>query len=240
VSGIKISWNPLRCGGTGLPVNVVVMWKVMAISLLLTRPFSLRLTIVAVLLGIAASSFRGNWSSFAIWTRLLVFTVLLYYFGTRFAPYFLAAAASMIALARWPRSPMLVIFDGDCAFCSLSKSWIERFDLEGILQWRPYQSGIGETYGITEEEASQRIYLIQADKVYSGFSALKMMALCNPISYLATFTPLALSPWHRQKVAIAVLLFLFSSLFQPIGDGLYGLVARHRRSLVANSHCKIG
>jgi hypothetical protein len=31
------SWNPLRCGGTALPVNLLVMAKAIAIALLLTN-----------------------------------------------------------------------------------------------------------------------------------------------------------------------------------------------------------
>src|SRR5438045_9416432 len=38
---VKPSWNPLRCGGTGLPVNILLMAKLIALSLLLTRSVSL-------------------------------------------------------------------------------------------------------------------------------------------------------------------------------------------------------
>ncbi len=68
------------------------------------------------------------------------------------------------------------------------------------------------------------------------------MVLCNPISYLLTYTVLASqgagAPRFRN-VVVALLLFLFSPLFRPVGDALYALIARHRRSLVADSNCSI-
>ena len=36
-AAVSPSWNPLRCGGTALPVNLLVMAKAIAIALLLTN-----------------------------------------------------------------------------------------------------------------------------------------------------------------------------------------------------------
>ena len=177
-----------------------------------------------------------------IWGNLLLHSGMLFFTGSTFTMFFYAMTASMLAFASWPTSPMLVIFDGDCGFCALSKRWVERFDLENVLDWRPYQSGAGKRYGITDADASQRIYLINGDRIYSGFSAFKMMVLCNPISYLLTYTVLAApgaGDSRFRNVVVAILLLLFSPFFRPVGDALYALVARNRRSLVSNSNCSI-
>lgn len=177
-----------------------------------------------------------------IWGNLLLHSGMLFFTGSTFTMFFYAMTASMLAFASWPASQMLVIFDGDCGFCALSKRFVERFDLENILDWRPYQSGAGNRYGITDTDASQRIYLINGDRIYSGFGAFKMIVLCNPISYLLTYTVLAApgaGDSRFRNVVVAILLFLFSPFFRPVGDALYALVARNRRFLVSNSNCSI-
>ena len=197
-------------------------------------------------LGLSGVFLVRRWFPLGIWGNLLLHSGMLFFTGSTFTMFFYAMTASMLAFASWPASPMLVIFDGDCGFCALTKGWIERCDLEKTLEWRPYQSGIGERYGITDADASQRLYLINRDKgggrIYSGFGAFKMMVLCNPISYLLTYTVLAAPGAGESRfrnVVVALLLFVFSPLFRPIGDALYAAVARNRRSLVANSNCRI-
>jgi len=177
-----------------------------------------------------------------IWGNLVLHSSMLFFTGSTFTMFFYAMTASMLAFASWPARPMLVIFDGDCGFCALTKGWVERLDLEQMLEWRPYQSGVGLRYGITDTDANKRLYLVNGDRIYSGFSAFKMMVLCNPISYLLTYTVLAApgsGDSRFRNIVVAVLLVLFSPLFQPVGDALYALVARNRRSLVANSNCSI-
>ena len=177
-----------------------------------------------------------------IWINLLLHSGMLFFTGSTFTMFFYAMTASMLAFASWPTSPMKVIFDGDCGFCALTKGWVERFDLEKILDWRPYQSGVGKQYGISDADASKRFYLINGDRIYSGFGAFKMIVLCNPISYLVTYTVLAApgaGDSRFRNVVVALLLLLFSPIFRPIGDALYAAVARNRGSFVSNSNCSI-
>jgi CDP-diglyceride synthetase len=69
-----------------------------------------------------------------------------------------------------------------------------------------------------------------------------MMMLWNPIAYLATYIVLA-APGPADSVfrnmVVLILLLAFSPLFTPIGEGIYSLIARHRRRLTPEGSCRI-
>jgi predicted DCC family thiol-disulfide oxidoreductase YuxK len=177
-----------------------------------------------------------------IWGSVLLHSGMLFFTGSTFTMFFYAMTASMLAFASWPKEPMLVLFDGDCGFCTRSKKFVERFDLEKMFRWKPFQSGAGRAYGISDADASRRLYLVNGDWIYSGFGAFKMMVLCNPISYLVTYIVLAApgaGDSRFRNVVVAVLLVLFSPVFAPVGEAMYAVVARNRRLLSSNSHCRI-
>jgi predicted DCC family thiol-disulfide oxidoreductase YuxK len=197
---------------------------------------------IATELGLSVAFLVRRLFPLGIWASLLLHTGMLWFTGTTFTMFFYGMTASMLIFAAWPNQPMLVIYDGDCGFCEKTRAWMDRFDLEGILRWRPYQSGAGHAFGITDSDANRRVYLINGDKIYSGFGAFKMMVLCNPISYLVTYALLAAPGAAESKfrtILSAILLFLFSPLFTPIGEAAYALVARNRNRLSLQSTCRI-
>jgi predicted DCC family thiol-disulfide oxidoreductase YuxK len=167
---------------------------------------------------------------------------MLLFTGSTFTMFFYAMTATMLLFAPWPKAPLLVIYDGDCGFCAKTKNFLERLDLENMLRWRPYQSGAGRSFGITDADAAQRLYLVNGDRIYSGFGAFKMIVLCNPVSYLVTYVVLA-APGAGdstfRNVTVACLLFLFSPVFRPAGEAIYAVIARNRNRLSAGSACHI-
>jgi predicted DCC family thiol-disulfide oxidoreductase YuxK len=178
-----------------------------------------------------------------IWLSVLLHSGMLLFTGSTFTMFFYAMTASMLVFVRWPEAPIIVIYDGECGFCTKSKNLIERFDLENIFRWKPYQSGAGRQFGISDIDANRRLYLIVGDKIYSGFRALKMIVLYNPVSYLVTYTLLAApgsGDSRFRNILVAVLLIVFSPLFVPVGEAAYAMVARNRYKLSANSTCRIG
>ena len=135
-----------------------------------------------------------------IWLSVLLHSAMLLFTGSTFTMFFYAMTASMLIFVTWPEMPITVIYDGDCGFCMKSKNLIERFDLENMFRWKPYQSGAGRPFGISDSDANRRLYLINGDKIYSGFRALKMIVLYNPVSYLVTYVVLAAAGCGRLKV----------------------------------------
>jgi predicted DCC family thiol-disulfide oxidoreductase YuxK len=191
-------------------------------------------------LGMSAAFLIRKWFPVGIWASLLFQSSLMLVSGTTFNMFFYATQAALLMFVEWPRSRWLVLYDGDCGFCNHSKRWVERFDLEGLLDFQPYQLGAGRAHGISEADASERLYLVAGSKIYSGFRAFRMMLLFNPLTYFAMAILIAALPGEAalyRRIVVAALLAFFLPPFAPVGEWVYGLVARNRYRLAANSAC---
>jgi predicted DCC family thiol-disulfide oxidoreductase YuxK len=191
-------------------------------------------------LGMSAAFLVRNRFPLGILASLLFQSSLLLVSGTTFNMFFYATQAALLMFVDWPRSRWLVIYDGDCGFCNRSKEWIERVDLEGLLDWRPYQSGAGRAYGISDAGASERLYLVAGSKIYSGFRAFRMMLLFNPVTYVAMAVLIAAPPGEAalyRRIVVTGLLLFFLPAFAPAWEWVYRVVARNRYRLSANSAC---
>jgi predicted DCC family thiol-disulfide oxidoreductase YuxK len=195
---------------------------------------------IATELGMSAAFLIRRWFPAGIVASLLFQSSLLLFTGTTFTMFFYATQAALLMFVDWPRSRWLVIYDGDCGFCTRSKEWIERFDLERLLDWRPFQSGAGRPYGISDRDAAARLYLLAGQKIYSGFAAFRMMLLFNPITYFVIATLIAAPRGEAalyRRIVVGGLLAFFLPPFTPVGERVYRLIARNRYRLSANSAC---
>ena len=107
-----------------------------------------------------------------------------------------------------------VIYDADCRICSTAKRVCERLDWFRLLAWIPFENS-----GLTPDQ----IYLVQGGRRWGGFSAIKRIAARLPLLYLLALAGVMLSPWTLAAWAL-----VFSPLFQPVGNRLYGWIARNR------------
>jgi len=200
-------------------------------------------TTIATELGLSAAFLVPGLSAAAIWGSVLFQSALLVFTGTTFTMFFYGMQAALLAVAPWPRSRGLVLYDGDCAFCTRVRRWMERADLERAFDWRPYQSGAGRDYGLSEEALRERLHLVVDGRVYTGFRAFQILLLYNPVFYFTVTALIAAAPdraaLYRQIVVVALVLF-FLPAFRPIGEKVYLRVARNRGRLAAGSTCGIG
>jgi predicted DCC family thiol-disulfide oxidoreductase YuxK len=197
---------------------------------------------IACELGMSAAFLVRRWFPAGIMASLLFQSALMLFTGSTFTMFFYATQAALLMFVTWPRQQWLVLYDGDCGFCKQSKGWVERFDFEGLLAWQPYQSGAGRAYGISDAEASERVYLVAGSKIYSGFQAFRMMLLFNPVTYFVIAVLIAAPPGNAvlyRRIVVTGLLVFFLPPFAPIGEWAYGLVARNRYRLSANSACAV-
>ena len=184
---------------------------------------------------------RKTWY-WGIWLGVLSQASLLLFTGTTFTMFFFAMEAALLVFIDWPTPPLVVIHDGDCGICDLTRRCCRRLDQEGTFDWRSYQSGAGEAYGLPLDALRRRLHLVAAGRVYSGFHAFQMMLLYNPVTYFVMAVLLAAAPagaaaWRRTVVAL--LLLFFSPLARPAGNVVYGLVARNRGRLpVSGKACR--
>ncbi|MBL8173506.1 MAG: DUF393 domain-containing protein [Bryobacterales bacterium] len=192
----------------------------------------------AAFLSIPRTRFAGVCISIMLQSGFLLFT------GQTFTMFFFGMQAAMLAFMPWPGKWMEVIYDGDCGFCDWCREQISRFDLEGVFAWTPYQTGRGREFGISDEQASARLQLIQTDRsVLSGFQAVRRMLVYLPTFWMVVCAAIALAPgpvaplWRRTIVGV-VLLF-FTPLANWAGVVGYDFVARHRHRIFPGRACKL-
>ena len=174
-----------------------------------------------------------------IWTGLLLALGMNVLTERTFGVFFYAMPICYLAFIEWPSSKITVLYDGDCGLCARTRRSMERFDLEKLFVWQPFQQA-KNLYGISREALRHRLYVVARQKQYSGFEAFKIMALYNPLTYFVMLTALVLPQaaylHHRSLVAGFFVLF-FSPLFAPIGEIAYGLVARNRHRILSGETC---
>ncbi len=95
--------------------------------------------------------------------------------------------------------PIVLIFDGDCSFCTTVSNFAVRNTRREIVA-EAWQLVDASKYGLTKEETAKHVYLISKDKTYSascavarllankknfGFRAIGFLLMVPPISWLA-------------------------------------------------------
>lgn len=120
-----------------------------------------------------------------------------------------------------PNTPLL-IFDGDCGFCTTSAQWIEH-RLPANVHVEPWQRLDIGSYGLTEQNVTTAAYWVDdRGRTYRGDAAIAKSLVAaggvwKPIGWLLQIPPI--------------------SLFAAIG---YRLVARYRDKLPgATPACKV-
>jgi predicted DCC family thiol-disulfide oxidoreductase YuxK len=64
---------------------------------------------------------------------------------------------------------IVVIFDGECAFCKASIEWIEQ---RLVVDSKPFQEADLASYGVTFERCAQSVHVIAEGKVLVGAAAI--------------------------------------------------------------------
>lgn len=181
-------------------------------------------TTIAVELALAVLMLFRRFAWPAIWISALFQCGLLLFTGQTFTLFFFASQIALLAFVDWPKEPITVIWDGECGFCARSKNQISRFDWDGILQWVPQQTGIGERWGLTRETLANAMYSVSGGTIRSGYAAFRSMAVLLPAFWYTALAAVVLAP---RPAVIALLLFL-TPLSNPVGEAVYRWVARNR------------
>jgi predicted DCC family thiol-disulfide oxidoreductase YuxK len=125
------------------------------------------------------------------------------------------------------RPQSILIYDGDCGLCLRTRKLLEPLDLLGVIRWVPYQSPEAQRFGIPREDMERSIQFLSGGRRWSGFDAMKQVALRLPPLYALAGVLVARKPALAIPIAL-----VFSPLFQPAGDFLYGFVSDHRHAEV--------
>jgi predicted DCC family thiol-disulfide oxidoreductase YuxK len=77
------------------------------------------------------------------------------------------------------RPDTVLIFDGDCSFCSSCVDWLEG-NMSSMPTAIPYQRADLEGYGLSLAEAESRVWLVTPEKHFGGASALTAILRHQP------------------------------------------------------------
>lgn len=119
--------------------------------------------------------------------------------------------------------PALLIFDGDCGFCTSSVSWLRRV-LPAMPEASPYQWTALEKYGLSEADAAARVWLVEHGRRHGGHRAVAALLTHQPNALLRIAGHLMLLPPLSWLAAVG-----------------YALVARYRFALPGGTPaCRVG
>ena len=104
---------------------------------------------------------------------------------------------------------IIVLYDGECAFCESSIQWIEQ---RLVLDAKPFQKADLTKYGLTYQECSKSVQVITNGSVLAGAQAIAFLL----------------------KKRGNRILSLFVAASGPFGRFGYKWVAAHRSSLVVS------
>lgn len=107
----------------------------------------------------------------------------------------------------------VLIFDGDCGFCTSTANWIKKNSLVAVEVF-PYQwTDLGQ-FGLTAEEAAAKVQLVVGDKIFSGHYCMSKLLLIQPNALLKLLGALMVMPG-----------------VEPISSKVYDWVAANRQKL---------
>jgi predicted DCC family thiol-disulfide oxidoreductase YuxK len=107
----------------------------------------------------------------------------------------------------------VLVFDGDCGFCTTAVGWLERL-LPAMPEAAPYQWTDLSAYGLSLADAQAKVWLVHAGRRYGGAAAVAALLRHQPSARLRLLGWLA-SVWPWSVAA----------------DVAYRLVARYRYRL---------
>ena len=197
-------------------------------------------TSIAAELAIAVLTLIPRFHPAVIWGSGLFQSSLLLFTGDPFNLFFYSMQASLFAFARWPEKQLTVIWDGSCGFCRVTKELLQKLDFDPLFNWRPLQSGAGDQYGLTKEQLRQALYAAGPGWLLRGYSAIRRMVIHLPLFAMTITAAIALSPGPQTRRAIVALVLLYLlPISNPIGNLIYGWIARHRHELLPGETCEL-
>ncbi len=107
----------------------------------------------------------------------------------------------------------VLIFDGDCGFCTTTANFIEKNSATKI-EIKPYQWTKLEEFGLTEVEAAAKVQLVSGGKIYAGHHCMAKLLLIQTNPLLKLIGAVMVMPG-----------------VDPISAKVYDWVAANRQSL---------
>jgi hypothetical protein len=120
----------------------------------------------------------------AVLANIFFQSSLLLFTGTTFTLFFYSMTACSLAFVTWPDAPLRVLYDSDRKLLETIRRLFEKLDVDGRYLWTPQQ-------GVTADSTHFPLHLVAGEKSYSGFQALRMIVLYNPVTWFVTAASIA-------------------------------------------------
>lgn len=122
------------------------------------------------------------------------------------------------AVPAFPDDRPIIVFDGECVFCSAWARLVLRVDKQGVFRLLPAQTPLGAAlyrhYGLDPTHYETNILIENGRARFKSDGSIRMAGLLG-------------FPW--------ALALVFRLLPRPIADGLYDLVAKNRYRIFGRS-----
>ncbi|MFM6939871.1 MAG: thiol-disulfide oxidoreductase DCC family protein [Rhodoluna sp.] len=116
----------------------------------------------------------------------------------------------------------VLIFDGDCGFCTTTANFIERNSSVKVAI-KPYQWADLDEFGLTVTEAAAKVQLVSGDKIFAGHHCMAKLLLIQRNPLLKLIGAVMVMPG-----------------VDPISAKVYDWVAANRQSLPGGTPaCKL-
>jgi len=157
----------------------------------------------------------------AVLANIFFQSSLLLFTGTTFTLFFYSMTAASFAFFTWPERPVPVLYDASRTLIQRVRSFFSAWDLDSLFLWIPQRSPDAANYRVPPgADARSPLILLVGTRVYSGFRALRMMVLLNPITWfviagsIAAFgdLPGAQAALYRRLIVAVSLVFLMPPL----------------------------
>jgi hypothetical protein len=181
-------------------------------------------------LALAATLLIRRLGPLPIWIGLAFHTGMLVLTGLTFHMFYFAATASYLAFITWPQERMTLTYDEECGLSRKLHKLFSAVDLEKRVNWVAFQHSDRDQWNMSVNPLRECLCLQAGNKQYSGFAALQMLMLFNPLTYFALVILLRIPDVldQRRWIALAALLF-FSPVMRPVGELAYRLMSRKSR-----------
>ena len=145
---------------------------------------------------------------------------LLLFIGNTFTLFFYSMCGATFALVTWPQSPLLVVYQGDCASAKRLRRVLHWWDFDGRFQWRPLEALADSSLGIAGDNEAKGIQLIAGSRSHMGFRAIRLIVLYNPVTHFVIAGAIAAagevqSEWasiYRRVIVFTCLVILMPPL----------------------------
>lgn len=77
----------------------------------------------------------------------------------------------------------VLVFDGDCGFCTTTANWITKHSKVSI-EAVPYQWTDLAAFGLTTAEAAAKVQLVSGGKLFAGHNCMAKLLLIQPNLFL--------------------------------------------------------